>query len=96
MQDSVKVGQTSTAVIDFTGWAGKTVGDGLSAMTAGNADSSDQAIFASDLALIHAHMPMLTVPYLNSDVNLDGNIDLFDYDLCKTNMLAGLYSKVKE
>jgi len=95
--DTISIIQGGTAEIDFTGAEGGIVlGEGVNALAAGNADSTDQAIFASDLAVIHANWPILSMHYLNSDVNLDGTTDLLDYTLCKTNMLNGLYSKGKQ
>ncbi len=92
---TVSVGVGNRAILDLTRGpfpGAKVMPDGAWAMTGGNADASDQAIFASDLAEI-ARWMAASPQYHGSDVTLDRVVDASDFRLCRNNMLAGAYSK---
>jgi hypothetical protein len=70
----------------------KELNPGIWGLASGNADSSDQQAFASDLAFIRRGQTDRSEGYWMEDINLDGLIDEVDYQLCRKNMLSGIYS----
>ena len=63
-------------------------------LIAGNTDSQDEAIYASDLALIQIDRSKTGPGYFTGDLNFDGQASESDYQLAAQHMLMGLYSRI--
>jgi hypothetical protein len=69
-------------------------GSGVWGMYGGNADNSDQDIFASDLAAIKVDFLLGLFGYDLTDVDMDGDVFASDYALGKIDFLLGAFSTV--
>jgi hypothetical protein len=100
----VTVGAAGFTLWDFTAGADRATPEaavaeaapGVWAAAGGNTDTTDQDIFASDLAAVQAAMETDEAGYLQADTDLDGVVDERDYQIARASMLAGRYSRKRE
>ncbi|MFH1941624.1 MAG: hypothetical protein ABIL68_05925, partial [bacterium] len=100
----VKLTSYETVFIDFTTginrfygtWGGKQLDPGVWGTAGGNADASDQDIFASDLASIKIGLSSGVDGYWAADTDMDGRVSISDYEMCRHNVLGGFYSMIRD
>ena len=100
----VKLTSYETVFIDFTTginrfygtWGGKQLDPGVWGTAGGNADASDQDIFASDLASIKVGFLSGVDGYWAADTDMDGRVSISDYEMCRHNVLGGFYSMIRD
>lgn len=98
---TVTLSSTSSTLYDFStaasqnyGSSVKEVETGIYGLYAGNAEATDQDIFAGDLAIIRVNFLAGAYGYNIADTNMDGDCFASDYALGRINMLAGVTSSV--